>query len=260
MTAIKSLFNEIRFEMLKVIILEAFLDATILFLALLLLLSIFSIGALVPLLLALLFLAGDVAWRSRRISLAAIEEKNPSVREMLRTAADNKDEESLMAHALFAELIGKMRRVSSGSFLDLRRTGAKLAALFVLSSILVSLAFFNVNIQKFENPLAGIEGKFSGLHGLFSGAPVNGTNLSGMDDALYGEPRIAKLGQERLDVQIQQGLNAVDFSKVSAADPGSQELKDYPVDVKAEASGAYTAGLEDINDRKTAAEYSQRIK
>ncbi len=261
MTTIKRLFNEIRFEMLKVILLEAFLDATILFLALLLLLSIFSIGPLLPLIISIMTFIGETLWRVRHISLAYIEEKNPSVREMLRTAADNQDEESLMAHALFAELIEKMRKVSSGSFLDLKRVGAKIASLFILSSILVSLAFFNVNIQKFENPLAGIGDRFTGLKGLFGGGqPINGTNLSDMDDALYGDPRMAKLGQQQLDVQIQQGLNTIDFTKVSQASPRDQDLKEYPVDVDAKASEAYTAGLEDINDRKTAAEYSQQIK
>ncbi len=261
MSAIHGLLAEIRFEMLKVIILEAFLDATILFLTLFLLLALFGIGLLPPLILALLFLAGDIAWRSRRISLRFIEERNPGLREMLRTAADNKEDEGLMAHALFAEVIERMREVSGGSFLDFKRTGTKIGAVFVVSALLVALAFFNVNIQKFENPLAGLGGRLGdGFSDLFSGEQVAGANLSDEDAELYGDPRMARLGQEELDVTIRQSLNRIDFTQVGEADPSEAGLEEYPVEVGAEASEAYTAGLEDINDRKTAADYSQEVR
>jgi len=262
MTAIKGLLNEIRFEMLKVIILEAFLDSILLFLALLLVLSIFGMGVMLPLLLSAVTLIIDVLVRTRKISLKYIEDQNPEIREMLRTAADNKDEEGLMAHALFAEVIEKMRNVSGGSFLDIKEAGIKLAAMFLLSGILISLAFFNVNIQKFENPLAGLTGTLEdGLNGLWgNGTDVAGVNITNMDKDLYGDARIARLGSEDLAVTIQQNLNRIDFNKVSDADPNQIQPDDYPVEVSAQASEAYTAGLEDINDRKTAAEYSQQVK
>ncbi len=261
MAAINSLLNEIRFEMLKVIILNAFLDATVVFLVLLLLLSIFGIGVMLPLLVAVLFLAGDVWWRARQLSLKYIEDRNPEIREMLRTAADNKSEENLMAHALFADLIEKMREVSSGTFLDFKQIGFKVAAMFVLSLTLVSLAFFNVNIQKFENPLPGMKEKFDGYFGgLVGDEGVEGIDLEGADDDIYGDPSIARLGDEDLDIKLEQSLNRIDFTTVDEADPSSDVPDSYPVDVSAQASEAYTGGLTNIKDRETAADYSQKIK
>lgn len=260
MSAIKSMLAEVRYELLKVVILDSFLDATILFLALLLVLGIFGIGIMLCLLIALLFLFIDGAVRWRRLNLVYIEDRNPAIREMLRTAADNRDSESLMAQALFADLIRRMRNVSSGTFVSFRRLGAKVAILFVLSLALVGLAFFNVNIQKFENPFNGLRDRMGGL-GEFLGGATPETNVSDATDDIYGEPSIARLGNDQLDVQLQQSLNQIDFNKVGAAEDLSGEVPDsYPADVGAQASQAYAEGLEDITDRKTASDYSQRIK
>ena len=261
MAAIKSLLNELTYEMFKVIVLNAFLDGVIFFLALLLVLSVFGMGLTLPALASIIFVVADVWWHARRISLRYIEEKNPDIREMLRTAADNKEDDSLMAHALFDEVISRARRVSSGTFLDFRKLSTKIGALFVLSMVLVSLAFFNVNIQKFENPLAGFGGTLKGYwDGITGQANFSNPGLKEGDDIL-GDPSIAKLGNEQLDITLQQNLNQIDFSNVQSADPSaSGDLKDYPTGVEAKASEAYTGGLEDITDRKTAADYSQQIR
>ncbi len=260
MTAIGSLLEEVRYEMLKVVVLNAFLDSAVFFLAALLLLSVFGMGLLVPVILSLAFLGVDIARRWRRFSYRAVEERNPEIREMLRTAADNKEDDSLMAHALFTDVMERMRKVSSGSFLSLKGILAKVGVLFVLSVVVVGLAFFNVSIQKFENPLAGVGDRIGSLFGGGGHANETAPDLQQAGD-IYGEPSIAKLGSEQVGITLQQSLNQVDFTNVQQADPASADgLKDYPAGVSAQASQAYTGGLEDINDRKTAAEYSQQIR
>lgn len=259
MKAIDSLLDEIRFEILKVIILNAFLDATIFFLALMLILSVFGIWLFIPISLSILFFAIDTYLYYRKFSLRKIEETNPAIREMLRTAADNRTSQSLMATALFSEVMQKMREVSSGSFIDFKKVMLKISAMFVLSIVLVSLAFFNVNIQKFENPLLGTRQRISQFFGEIGADEGDVAGLS-EGEGIYGEASIARLGDQDLDITFKQSLNQIDFSSVSEADPSSGDLRDYPVDVEARASDAYTGGLEDVNDRKTAAEYSQQIK
>jgi len=261
MPPITSLLHELRFETLKVALLNGFLDATILFLGLVLILSIFSIGIMIPLIVAILFLIFDI-WRyMRKVSLRYIEDRNPEVREMLRTAADNKHSDSLMAQALFADVIERMRRISGGTLLDFQKIGLKLAALFLLSLILVSLAFFNIDIQKFQNPLAKFEDKVSDYwNKAFGDANETDANVTDADDSIYGDPSLAKLGDQALDVKLQQNLNQIDFNQVSSADQLASTLDGYPVNTSARASQAYTGGISDVNDRKAAAEYSQQIK
>ncbi len=260
MAAINALLHELRYELLKVVALNAFLDAIILFLILLLVGNIFGIGIALPAGIAAAFFLINAWRRARKLNLRYVEERNPELREMLRTAADNKASDSLMAHALFSEVIERVRGVSSGTFLNFQGLVTKIGITFTLSIFILGLAFFNVNIQKFENPLAGMGGRLSALFP--SGdAEMENPVLEKGDEGIYGEPSIARLGDEQLDITLQRNLNQVDFTSVQQASPDSAEsLKDYPVDPAAKASQVYTGGLEDINDRKTAADYSQEIK
>lgn len=261
MALINNLFREIRFELLKVIVLNSFLDATILFLALLLVLSVFSINIAWSLAAAIIFFCFR-AWRySKQLSLNYIEERNPTVHEMLRTAADNNGADTLMAHALFADVIERVRQISSGTFLDFKKLFLKIGAVFVLSAILISLAFFNINIQKFQDPLQGVENTLGNYWGGILGEP-NNTKVNITDAGnIYGAPSIAKLGNQALNVTLQQSLSQIDFTKVSDAQQNQNTPPDYPTgNVSATASQAYTGGLQDVNDRKAAADYSQQIK
>lgn len=256
---IRNLLDEVRFELFKVIVLNAFLDATFIFLLAYLILTIFSIGWLIPLVIASLFFLGDVWFYSRRLSLRYIEERNPEVREMLRTAADNQDQQSLMAQSLFKEVAERMRQISSGSFLSVGKLATKLSAVFVLSIVLVGLAFFNVNIQKFESPLGTLQDRLAGF-GSYFGDHNESTPIDEVGDE-FGEPRMAELGESVLDITVQQSLNAVDFSNVNEAEETDDGgLRDFPAQVGAQAGAAYAGGLEEVTDRKTAADYSQEIK
>ncbi|RME31552.1 hypothetical protein D6789_02355 [Candidatus Woesearchaeota archaeon] len=256
--AIKDLFNELRIEMFKVIILNAFLDAALVFLVSYLILTIFSITPLAPLIIASLFFVGATIWHSRTLTLRYIEERNPEVSEMLRTAADNKDSDTLMAHALFNDVARKMRGISSGSFLQVSRLLTRLSIIFILSLGIITLAFFNVNIQKFENPFLGIAERIGERFGETPETPET-ADVASVDE--LGEAHMATLGEEQLDVTIQQSLNAIDFTNVDEAEETDETgLDTFPVDVAAQAGEAYTGGLQDITDRKTAADYSQEIK
>ncbi len=259
-SSIKSLLAELKLELLKVILLTAFLDATILFLALYLVLSLFGGGVLAPLLLALLSLFLDVRRLWRRHSYRFIEKRNPELREMLRTAADNKEETSIMAQALFADLFQRVRRLSSGTLLDVKGFVVRLGLIFGLSLLLVTLAFFNVNVQKFENPLAGVNDRLSSYaRGFLGGEELENATLQELSD-IYGDPSLAKLGSKELAITVSQNLNRIDFTRVEEASPESGDLRNFPARVSVQASEAFTAGLEDVSDRKTAAEYSQEIK
>lgn len=256
--AITGLFDELRFEMFKVVILNSFLDAALVFLLSYLLLTIFSIGIIAPLIITGLFFVGSVLWHSRTLTLQYIEERNPEVSEMLRTAADNKESNSLMAQALFADVARRMRSISSGSFLRIGRLLSRLSLIFVLSLGIITLAFFNVNIQKFENPFSGLA---EGLSDSLGDGQADETDapIDSVDE--LGDARMATLGDQQLEVTVQQSLNAIDFTSVEEAEENEDAgLETFPTDVAAQAGEAYTGGLQEITDRKTAADYSQEIK
>lgn len=255
---VDDLFSEMRFELFKVVLLNSFLDATVAFLILFLGLAVFGVGIWWALGFAALFFAVDVWRHARRLSLRYVEERNPEVREMLRTAADNRQSNSLMAQALFNDVVQKVRSVSSGTLLSVGPIVTKVVSIFALSLLIIGLAFFNVSIQKFENPLRGLQ---ESVGGYFDGeGDENVTGDIGEGEDIYGDGRMASLGDQELQVTLQQNLNTVDFNNVEEAEEQESQLETYPTEVEAEASEAYTGGLEEITDRKTAADYSQEIK
>ncbi len=260
MKSIKSMFDEVQYELLKVLLLNVFLESAILFLVIHLILSIFSMPLLFSGVLAAIYFGARFYFQSRSFDLKRIEEKNPEIREMLRTANDNQESNTLMAQALFTEVLEKMRKVSSGTFINIEMILKRIGAIFVLSILLVGLAFFNIDIAKFDNPLAGsfsAAGNF--IDGLRGEAPSQeGVELA--DDSLYGDPRMATLGDEELNIEIKQGLNQVDFSNLEDPDLSQGNIKDFPGQSEAVADGSFEGGLDDVADRKAAAEYAQQVR
>jgi len=246
MVKIKEMFEEVKFEMFKVVLLGAFLDSAIFFLISYLVLSVFSIGILIPLLAAIIYLVIRSFFNMKKISLKEIEKRNPSVKEMLRTASDNQEEDSFMARALFEEVLDKMKAVSSGSFISLKQMMKKLVVIFIISSLLFTIAFFNINISKFENPFANVNLNFF-------------QNKQTQEKAIQ-EAGLVTLGSGKIDINLKQNLNQIDFNSVSNPEDTGALADELEGDVNAKASKAYTKSLDDINDRKTAAEYSQKIK
>ena len=257
---IKKLFEEVRYEVLKIVLLNTFIDAAILFLAAHLIFSVFSMPLAYSGVLAALFFIGQFWRKSAEFNLKNIEKNNPELKEMLRTANDNLDQESLMAEALFQEVITKMRRVSSGTFLDLNKLLKKVGVLFVLSIILVSLAFFNVSIAKFHDPFAAPLAKAGNFFkDLVGEGELPEETITLDEDGLYGKAQMADLGEDELNLQINPSINQIDFSNVEDPDALGDSIEDFPGAAEAVRDESYTEGLEDIADRKTAAQYAQQI-
>jgi len=258
---ISSMFREVKFEMIKVLLLFVILESSILFLASRLIFSIFTMPVWYSAAIAIVYFAVRFWFGLRAFDLKRIENRNPELREMLRTAHDNQSSDSLMAHALFSEVLAKVQRVSGGSILDLGRVLRRVFALFALSLILISIAFFNINISKFDNPLerpmAAVGKWFNDLTG--NEAAADGAVDLG-DEGLYGDPKMAELSEDQLNLQVNPALNDIDFSTVKDPVLDQESLDQFPGEATAVRDASYTGGLDDATERKTAAEYSQQVK
>jgi hypothetical protein len=225
MQPIRSMFNEVRYELVKIILLNVFLSTIILFLLADLVALIFNMPLWYVIIAAALYFIIMMAFEVRKISIRHVEEKNPELKEILRTAKDNMNEDSLMAHALFFEVLEKMKRISSGTFLDFKKLMIKIATIFTLAIVLVSIAFFNINVAKFDNPL---ERPMAAISGFLGG--LTGTEPEGMGgDAgaeVFGDPSLANLGKDQLVATVNPSLNSPDFNSVDPASPASDPLSD----------------------------------
>jgi len=220
------MFGEVQFELVKIILLNVFLSTVIFFLIADLIALVFGMKLWYIVVASAVYFAVALTSELRKISVRVVEERNPEMRELLRTAKDNQDQDTLMAHALFAEVLDKMRRVSSGTFLDFRKLMLKISAVFVLAIVLVSLAFFDINLQRFEDPLRA---PLSALgRALGFGTAGSGEDAGAAGDAgdIFGEARVADLGDDALIATVKPGLDNPDFSQIDPSDPSANPLDD----------------------------------
>lgn len=147
MKSIVYLLKELKYEVVKMVFLNTFLDMALLFLGLYLifiLLHFYPIFmALIP---ALIVFVVILRRRLNRFGLKSVEDKNPDIKEILRTAADNIDEDNFVVHQLHIELIRKMKNVTSSSFIKLGEVSTKIGVTLALSFFVIFLSANNIYI------------------------------------------------------------------------------------------------------------------
>ncbi len=246
MEPIKRLFKELGGEVYKLIILESLLNTGIFFFVLLLLFNFLQWGVIFPFVFSVGFLFWNISHKAKTFQLKAVEEQNPHVKEILRTARDNMNTENMLTLALFNELIEKMKTVSVGYLIDEKKVVTKLFAVGIL-------AFFSIYIMT-----AGLWNIGFDVDNFLRKPtkPIPPIQLNESND-IYGEIRIAKLGNDVLTIQINPTLSEIDFGKVSDAEKRDLDLNAFPVEVEAASDKA--SSEDKPKEFKLAKEYNLRI-
>ncbi|MFB6182660.1 MAG: hypothetical protein ABEI78_01215 [Candidatus Nanohaloarchaea archaeon] len=154
---IEKLLKQLKREFIKVNIIQASLDSLLFFLTSNLILFLFSINLLSSItnktILAIftaVFFIGDLAWRTYNYRLEIYEEKNPQLRELLRTARDNTDKRNIVSQSLFEEVLSKAENVEAESIIPSKKIIEKIIIVGALSflTVLSGLTSFQVSDTK----------------------------------------------------------------------------------------------------------------
>ncbi|MFH1072147.1 MAG: hypothetical protein V1743_01835 [Nanoarchaeota archaeon] len=234
MANIKQLFWELKLEVLKIALFKSFLNAIIFFLALNIIFSLFEAKFYYALILAFLFFAVNTYLSYSAVTLKRIEDKNPEVREMLRTAKDNMGQDNIMIRALHAELLSKAKRIYTGNIMEYKSFILKVFIIGVLTIGTIFLATLNIHIGEIGNPLD----RFSfnrGSYGLDVPVDLSDSSLISSDD-IYGDARIAKLGNEVINLNLNPSMSEMDLNKLKDEEDISLSKNTYPVEVKAQGA------------------------
>ena len=258
----KELFTEVKLEMIKVVLINTFLDSLMVFFLVYFVISFFNIkflyALLIPLAATLIFFFVSNIVRVGRLRLKAVEEANPQVKEMLRTAHDNVDNENPMTAALFAELKHKMKSVSTGNMLESKKIITRIISAVVLVFLIIFVSSFNLNLDKIDIPFEKIrfmvpttddrgreEGEITDL-------------VFNETDVLYGEASIAKLGNDEIDLNMNPSMSEIDFNEISEAE--KEDLREGRLPQEIGINPDAFSSQEVLDEAEQAANYSQRIK
>jgi uncharacterized membrane protein len=253
MADIRKLFTELRWEVAKTLLVDVALSATIVFLALHLVLSFFGIPFWISAIIAFIFLIFRFRTRMARFQLKLIEDKNTTVKEMLRTARDNINDTSIMGAALFADVIDRMRNVNVGAILNMRALTFKAIAVGILSVAVIMSSGIRGDHVLVDVPKA-ITGIF---HGSEPGSYQFGTGLK-EDEGIYGAANLVNLGDNQLEIRIDPKLSDLDLSEEKKADE-TDFTNAFPVeDLGATAEEAYQEDFGSLAE--LAAKYTIEIR
>ena len=234
-------FWELKYEVWKVSFLNAFLDGALAFFVVNILFTLARVSVLYSLIPAAIVFIVSFFLATRKYTLRRIEEGNPEVAEILRTAHDNSSKDELMVHALFLELIQKMETVTAGVFIDGRKTTLKLLIIALLAFAPLLLTQYTPHL-KVANPLTILPGLTGGATAKQQAlAPVGPIDDAGNRD-IYGNKDVLQLGNEKLDITAASGSGGVDLSQTQDASGNSFKYNDYPTDVQAQQTTAGTGG------------------
>lgn len=141
---VEKLLKRFKIEFIKVNLIQASLDSILFFLVSNLVFFLLSIQIISSIqnyftlgLLTFLFFIGDLVYRIRTYHLEIYEEKNPELREVLRTARDNLGKSNTVSQALFDDLMERARSVTSESIIPSRKIIEKIILIGVLCFLTV---------------------------------------------------------------------------------------------------------------------------
>jgi hypothetical protein len=256
---VKGLFGEVQGEMVKVNLIYTFLDALMIFFIVYFIVSLFNIKFLytlaIPGAIAFIFFLINFSIRLRQTKLKDMEDANPQLREILRTAHDNQDQDNFMVKALFEELKGKLRTASSGKLLDSKKITMRVISAIAIVFLIVVLSSITINLKKIDIPFDKLnflsDKNETRREGELTNLVFNET------DVVYGNSSIAKLGSEAIDIQVGASGDQADLTK--SGEVQDRELESGAISQEIESTSDAYSNQAVLEEAEAAVNYSQRI-
>jgi hypothetical protein len=236
------LMKEISMLFDNLIIFDAALTAVILFLISSLVLMLFSLPLKYSFVLPLIYIATYLFFKLRENKYLKVEKRFPNLNEKLRTAVDNIYAENDIVNELRNEIYHDIKQVDYASFFKEKRTSYKILLIIFLCFGILFMAQFNLNLKlDFDRMMGFIKGGDGNTTGIIS--DIISATVKGPDSDIYGEESLAKLGNDKLTIQINKVGYEVNVNDIK--DPTKQDFEEslFPEDIGIEKAEVYTKNI-----------------
>lgn len=246
MKAFISALKEINFSLNKIFIFNTALNTTITFLASYLLLSLLNINKTIALLPAAAYLMAELSKKAKENKILDVEAKYDTLKEKLRTAADNAYLENQVTNTLKTEVMKELHNVEEATFFNEKEAFTKSAAIMVLCLLIILLAPIHIkgiNLNIITDQISNIQ--FTTQQGneqptYTIGGPAGAGTAPNQE--IFGKKTVAKLGTEELKVKI----NPIGY-ELNVRNVQEPEQKDfneqYPNEVFTQGAEAYEENI-----------------
>ncbi len=217
-------------------IFETILNAVIFFLVVYFLMSLVNLFPILALIPAIIYFAMRLYANSKRDKRKIVESKYEPLREKLRTAADNVNEENIVVNELEEEVIHDLKHVGLSSFIRTKRVYYKIFSAIFISFAIVLATTMNLYIVDLSNFLSNVPEMLEGLNPRRAANILLGELNESKD--IYGDSQLAVLGEKQIDIRIRP----VNY-EISVREEGDVEQKQFdeifPKEVAVEQASAF---------------------
>ncbi|MBW2976558.1 hypothetical protein KY347_03880 [Candidatus Woesearchaeota archaeon] len=239
------------------IVFETILNTAIFFLVVYFLLSLvnlFPVTAAIP---AAIYFVMRLYANSRRDKRLIVEGKYAPLKEKLRTAADNVTEENPVVNELEEEVISDLRHVGLSSFIQTRQISYKILATILLSFAIVFATQQNLYIVDLTKFLSNLPEFLENLDPIRRADNAALGEINESED-IYGESKLAVLGNEEIDIRIKP----VNY-EVNVREEGDVEEKQFdeifPSEVNIEQTSAFEEAERSEEEQQLVKNYFNKL-
>lgn len=228
MNKITLMLKELKSEIKKIIFLDSFLNSAIIFLifyAILELINVSGFFAVIPFVMGFIYFYQN---RLKKTSLAEVEKRNPNVREMLRTAADNINQEGVVIRELNKDVLKEMKKVATSTFFTQKILFAKIISISALSLITLFILSSNLHLVDANN--------------LIKGLGYVPEKVFGSDENLYGDESVAELGKEKVTFELNPLSYELNLDNIRPPEKKEFESQ-YPEEITATAERSFEENI-----------------
>ncbi len=246
----KNAVSEVRRSLGRLIIFDTSINAILVFLVSFLLFSFFKLPLVYPAATAAVYFVYVLRKRLRMSKVRIVEQKYKNLNEKFRTAAEYPSEDNPVVKELHSEVISDLHNVEEAAFVNEKRIYIKSLAVVALCFIILLLSPFTFGILTFNvnfvdappDDSASSGSSESGSSTIKFAVGNQDTGLRKVSDDIYGEPTIAKLGDEEVKIRIKPAGTELSIREIQEADlPDFSES--YPSDVQAVAAESYEESI-----------------
>lgn len=247
--------REVRTTINQLVILDVFMTALFLFLAVYMLLALLNLFPIMAALPAVVYFAAALNKKLRINKMRTVEGKYSALNEKLRTAVDNSKMDNPVVNELQEEVMRDIKEVHVSSFVNTKSISYRIFLCVLLAFGIVFISTLNVQFLDLEYLLGRVPELIeNSIPGNNAAEALSDVNLT---DNIYGSKDIAVLGNEEINIKVKPS----NF-KVSVKDTGDAEQRQFdqifPDDVYVEKSGNFEENIP-VEEQELVQQYFNKV-
>ncbi len=237
--------NELNQSLYQIAFCEVVLDSLLVFLVGLLASTIFVLPWWLSFMPFLMFIVRHTSKCFKRSKLRYVEYKVPELRDQLTTSADNVHKKNELIEGLHTDVLQLMPFIRVSDFIPFKKLWRELILMAMLSFSVIMLTSFNLQLLDYKLLVNEIkELDFSDSTNIFMEDEKEAKAGSTVNEDIWGDKSIIKLGEEQLNLQITPSMSEININDVDDIPERTfEETSPFPDEIIASSDASFDENI-----------------